>query len=62
VIRGVGNYSGAWIWSMNFESRKCEFKLADVIVVIFCINHEYMMLNDHFKSLQGDVDVLLKSA
>jgi len=42
---------------MDFESRKCEFELAYIIVIIFGINHGFMMLYDHFKSIQGVMDV-----
>ena len=39
----------------GLELRELEFELAYVIVVIFSINHGYMMLNAHFKSIQGDL-------
>jgi len=45
---------------MNFESRKCEFELAYVIVVIFGINHVFMILDDHFKSIQGVMNVYME--
>ena len=45
---------------MDFESRKCEFELAYVIVVIFGINYGFMMLVDHSKSIQGVMNVYVE--
>jgi len=44
------------------QSKKCEIELVYVVVVIFGMKHEYMMLNYHFKSIQGDLDAQLKWA
>ena len=44
------------------ELIKCEFELVYIIVVIFGTKHGYMMLDDHFKSIQGDLDVCMKWA
>ena len=44
---------------MDFESRELEFKQAYVIVVIFGMNHGYMMLDDHFESNCGYLDAYL---
>ena len=43
----------------GFVLRELEFELAYGIFVIFGINHGYMMLNDHFKSIQGDLEAYM---
>ena len=52
----------AWIWSSNLELSKCEFELVRLIVMIFGINHGYMMLDKHFESIQIDKSVYLTCA
>ena len=46
----------------GLESRKLEFGFAYVIVVIFGISHGYMMLNDHFKLIQDDLEMYMSWA
>ena len=44
---------------MDFETRKGKFELAYVIVVIFGINHRFMMLDDHFNLVRDDLEVCM---
>ena len=56
----VENYE-CWvrIWSSEFESRKCEFKLAYLIVVIFGMTSGYKVVGDIIKSINGNLDANL---
>jgi len=42
------------------ELRECEIELVYLIVMIFGIKHGSMMLDDHFKSIQGDMGAYMK--
>jgi len=59
----VWNY-GLWVWTRldGLDARKCELKLACVIVVIFGINHGFMILDDHFCSNQDARSVYMNWA
>ena len=59
------------VWNYKFElthdqvllnKKKYEFELTYVMAVIFDISHGCMMLDDHFKSIQCDMNVPLKWA
>jgi len=45
-----------------YELRTYGFRFVYVIVVIWDINHGFMMLVDHFKSIQGGMDVYMNWA
>ena len=49
----------AWTWSSKFESRKCDFELTYLIVVVFDMKSEFQLVGDHFKSIYGGLVVNL---
>jgi len=51
-----------WSWSNEYESTAYEIKFVYGIIVIFGIKHEFMMLIDHFKPIQGVMDLYMNRA